>query len=76
MSRSYTIGLLLGLCKKAVEEEGDLLGGVVFNPPEGGNLPRRPKHPEKMIKAPRRITSRKRRRFVRQRKLPKKLLSA
>lgn len=75
MSRCYTLGLLVGLCKKAVEGD-ELLGGAAFNGPDDGGLPRKPKLPAKRIKAPRRITSRKRRRFVRQRKLPKKLLSA
>lgn len=75
MSRSYTLGLLLGLCKQAAEGD-DLLGGASVSVVRGAGLPRQPKHPEKYVKAPRSPSGRKRRRFVRQRKMPKKLLSA
>jgi hypothetical protein len=75
MSRSYTIGLLLGLCKRAAEGD-EMLGGASVSETRKAGLPRQPKHPEKYIKAPRSISGRKRRRFVRQRKMPKKLLSA
>jgi hypothetical protein len=75
MSRSYTLGLLLGLCKQAAEGDA-MLGGASLSSVRSGKLPRKPKHPEKYIKAPRSLSGRKRRRFVRQRKMPKKLLSA
>ena len=84
MSRSYTIGLLLGLCKRAAEggegqvEEiiNEMLGGASTASGRRAGLPRQPKHPEKYVKAPRSLSGRKRRRFVRQRKMPKTLLSA
>lgn len=75
MSRSYTIGLLLGLCKRAAEGN-EMLGGASTASGRRAGLPRQPKHPEKYIKAPRSLSGRKRRRFVRQRKMPKTLLSA
>jgi len=75
MSKCYVLGLLLGLCKRA-SEGSEMLGGATLSSIQDSALPRRPKQPEKFLKAPRRITSRKRRRFVRQRKLPKSLLSA
>lgn len=75
MSKSYTIGLLVGLCKRAAEGDA-MLGGASLSGMQSSKLPRQPKHPEKYLKTPRSLSGRKRRRFVRQRKMPKKLLSA
>ena len=75
MSRGYTLGLLLGLCKAAEDDEANFEGDDPGDLREA-ILPRHPKHPSKFIKSPRQLSVRKRRRFVRQMKLPKPLLSA
>jgi len=79
MSRSYTLGLLLGLLKtaeEADEEEMPEFESETVEDVQDQGMPRQPKHIPKYIKAPRSLTGRKRRRIVRQRKLPKPLLSA
>lgn len=84
MSKAYALGLLLGLYKRAADEADEEvleealkgLESVSLEDVSSSKLPREPKHVPKFIKAPRRITERKKRRLVRQRMIPKPLVSA
>ena len=91
MWNSYLLGLVTGLRKQAqdklpdaqdVEElleevgEKEIGQGTEISALVGKRSPRRPKHPEKFWKVPRSLTVRKRKLYIRQKKMPKSLLSA
>ena len=80
MSKAFALGMLVGLRKRAEDEaEEAMLEGLESDSLEDVSRrkpPREPKHVPKFLKAPRRITERKKRRMVRQRMMPKSLVSA